>query len=322
MADFVFFLKACLASKTLIASICGLLIIPVAAWIAVRLLAPFIRRMDNDASWQAPLAAIASSTPGAVFFLLAIVDLIGAYSSGCLQFVWGRILFASILALTILAFIRATAVAHQRYAQVRQLIQHSLVPSERVSAVARKVSADVRIIPSPEPFCALARPMRPVVLLSRGTVERLNDEELEAALRHERAHALRGDLLLSAALSFFADLLPLPVRDLTATYNAAREFAADEHAARESNPLQLASAILSLAGTRTVGHGVAALAEDTTSLKQRVLALLEDRAEQTGLAGRRIVGVSVLVAIAFFSLMPAALSAMNYYVCTFKGMSA
>lgn len=322
MSDLVFFLKTCIASKTLIFSMCGLVIIPFAAWLAVRFLAPFIRRMDNDASWQAPLAAIASTTPGAVFLLLAIVDLGGAYSSGCLHFVWGRIFFASILALAILAFVRATAVAYQRYAQVRHLIQHSQEPYHWISDAAKKVGVSVCIIPSNEPFCALAQPLRPIVLLSRGTVERLDDAELEAALRHERAHALRGDLLLGAALSFFADLLPLPVRDLTATYNSAREFAADEHAVRTIEPHQLASAILSLAGTRAIGHGVAALAEDTTSLKQRVVALLEERAERTGVIGRRIVSAGVLVAIAIFSLMPAVLTAMSYSVCTLKGMSA
>ncbi len=321
MADLVFFLHACVASNTLVASLCGLLVIPIAAWLAVRLLAPYIRRMNNDPSWQAPLAAIASTTPGAVFLVLAIVDLAGARSSGCLQFVWGRIIFASILTLAILAFIRATAVAYQRYAQVRRVIQHSHTPSDQVREVAKKVGLTVRIIPSPEPFCALAQPLRPVVLLSRGTVERLDNEELEAALTHERAHALRGDLLLAAALSFFADLLPLPVRDLTATYKAAREFAADNHAVRKVEPHQLASAILSLAGGQTLGHGVAALAEDAASLKKRVLALLENRAERTDLAGRRMMTVSGLFAIATISLMPAVLSSMNHYVCTMQAMS-
>lgn len=320
MADLVFFLKACLASKTLIASLCGLLVVPAAAWLAVRLLAPYIRRMDNDPSWQAPLAAIASAIPGAVFLVLAIVDLAGAQSSGCLQFVWGRIIVASILTLAILAFMRATAVAYQRYTQIRRLIQHSHAPSDQVREAAKRVGVAVRIIPSPEPFCALAQPLRPLVLLSRGTLERLDDGELEAALRHERAHALRGDLLLAAAVSFFADLLPLPVRDLTAIYNAARELAADNHAVRKIAPHQLASAILLLACAQTFGHGVAALAEDTTNLKQRVLALLEDRAERTDLSGRRFMAASVLFTIAIFSLMPAVLSAMNHYACTMQGM--
>ncbi|MDQ6929436.1 MAG: M56 family metallopeptidase [Candidatus Eremiobacteraeota bacterium] len=321
MSDLVFYLKTCVASNTLIFSMCSLVIIPLAAWLAIRMVAPFIRRMDNDAAWQAPLAAIASTTPGAVFFLLAIVDLGGAYSSGCLHFLWGRIFFASILILAILAFIRASAVAYQRYAQVRSLIQRSQAPCDRISLVAKKIGVSIRIIPSCEPFCALAQPLRPVVLLSQGTVERLDDAQLEAALRHECAHALRGDLLFAAALSFFADLFPLPVNDLTAIYNSAREFAADEHAVRAIEPHQLAAAILSVAGARTNFRGVAALAEDSTALKQRVVRLLEERAAETGAVGRRIVGVGALVTITVLSLMPAIISATNYYACTVKGMS-
>lgn len=321
MSDLAFFLKTCIASKTLIFSMCGLVLIPLAAWMAVRLLAPFIRSMQNDTPWQAPLAAISSTIPGAVFLLLAIVDIAGATSSGCLQFVSGRVFFAAILFLTILAFMRATAVAHRRYAEVRRLVKHSQDPCGRVSETAKKVGVHVRIVPSMEPFCALARPLRPLVLLSRGVVERFDDTELEAALRHEHAHALRGDLLLGAALSFFGDLLPLPVDNLTATYNSAREFAADEHAVRTIEPHQLASAILSLAGARSMGHGVAALAEDSASLRQRVMRLLEGRAAGTGTIGRRIVGVAVLTSIAVFSLMPAVVSIITYSACTLKGMS-
>lgn len=321
MSELILFLKTCIASKTLIASVCGLLIIPVAAWLAVRLLAPFIRRMDNDVSWQAPLAATASATPGAIFFLLAVIDLAGASSSGCLAFLWGRILFAGVFALASLSLVRATVIARMRYKQVHELIRHSNYPDDRTLSVARRVGLEVRVIPASEPFCALARPLRPLVLLSRGTLERLNTTELEAALLHERAHALRGDLLLAAIVSFFADLLPLSTRDLLQTYTAAREFAADKHAVRNIDAHQLASAILSLAGTRKMAHAVAGLAEDTTTLKPRIVSLLEERAEQTGLFGRRMIAGGVLIAIAIFSLTPAVLSGLNYYVCSIKGMS-
>lgn len=321
MSDLVLFLKTCIASKTLIFSMCGLVLIPLAAWMAVRLLAPFIRGMNNDTAWQAPLAAIASTIPGAVFFLLAILDMAGASASGCLQFVWGRIFFAAILILAILAFIRATAAAHRRYTEVRRLVLHSQAPCAAVSQTAQGIGIEVRIVPSMEPFCALAQPLHSIVLLSRGAVERFDGAQLEAALRHEHAHALRGDLLLGAALSFFSDLLPLPVSDLTATYNSAREFAADEHAVRTVEPHQLASAILSLAGSRSMGRGVAALAEDPSSLRQRVMRLLEERAAGTGTIGRRIVGVGALAGIAIFSVMPAVVSTITSSACTLKGMS-
>ena len=39
--------------------------------------------------------------------------------------------------------------------------------------------------------------------------------------------ATRVDHLLGMAVAFFADLLPLPSRDLEDTYKTAREFAAD-----------------------------------------------------------------------------------------------
>ncbi|MBC5816196.1 MAG: hypothetical protein GIW97_06605 [Candidatus Eremiobacteraeota bacterium] len=320
MHDLVFFIKACVASKTLIASVCGLFVIPLAAWIVIRLLAPYIRRMDNDPAWQAPIAAIAATTPGAVFLLLAVIDLIGASSSGCLQFLWGRILFATILALTILAFTRATIVAANRVAQIRALIKLSHEPAEDIRSVAQRVGVQVRVVPFADPFCALARIIAPVVLVSRGTLERLDPQELEAALRHERAHALRADLPLSAALSFFADLLPLPTGDLIATYSTAREFAADEHATRGIAAHQLASAIISLAGTRKLAHSVAALAEDAANIKPRVLALLEERAVSASPIGRRVVAVAMLTAVAILSLMPAVLSAVNDSACSTKGV--
>ncbi len=320
MHDLVFFIKACVASKALIASVCGLFVIPLAAWIIIRLLAPYIRRMDTDVAWQAPLAAIAATTPGAVFLLLAVIDLIGATSSGCLQFLWGRILFAAVLALTTLAFARATIITTRRVTQIRTLISLSHVPSEAILCIAQRVGVQVRVLPFPDPFCALARLIHPVVLVSRGTLDRLNAEELEAALRHERAHAQRADLPLSAALSFFADLLPLSTGDLIATYNIAREFAADEHATRGVEAHQLASAIISLAGTRKIAHSVAALAEDATNIKPRVLALLEERARSASPVARRAVAVAVLTAVAILSVTPAVLSALNYYACSTKGM--
>lgn len=320
MHNLIFFVRACVASKTLIASLCGLLIVPLAAWLAIRVLAPYIRRMDGDVAWQAPLAAIAATMPGAVFLLLAVVDLAGASSSGCLQFVWGRILFAAILVLTILAFARATISMYRRAVQVRRLIDLSHEPAENVLTVARRVGVRVGVLPFPDPFCALARLVDPVVLVSRGTLERLNVEELDAALRHERAHAMRGDLALSAALSFFVDLLPLSTGDLIATYNTAREFAADEHATRGIEPHRLASAIISLAGAQKMAHSVAALAEDAASIKPRVVALLEERARTTSPIKRRMVVVAVLVGITIFSITPAVLSAANYYACSTKGM--
>ena len=320
IADLWSFLQGCAASGTLIASICGLILVPFLTWLGAHALAPYIVRMRDDVAWQAPLAAIAAIIPGAVFATLATIGLLGASSSGCLNFVWGRLLVGVIVTLAFLAIGRATLKAYRNAVQVRRLIDVSRSPDSAIETIACRCGVKVRVLSYQEPFCALAGIWNPVVLISRGTLERLDDEELEAALRHERAHAIRFDLLLGAVLSFCADLLPLPASDLIETYAMARESAADEHAVRTCAPDALASAILSLAMTQTVPHGAAALAEDIRSIKNRVMRLADNNAASVDPRRRRIIATGLLATLLLLSFAPAVLSAFNYYTCTVKGM--
>ena len=320
MADLLSFLRECAASGALIGSICGLLIVPFLTWLAVRALAPRIHAMANDAPWQAPLAAAAASAPAAVFLALAISGLIGASSAGCLNYAWGRALFAGVLVLTTSSVARAIFVACRRIAQVRNLIAASGPADAHVETIAKRCNVRVRLLPYSEPLCALAGILRPVVLLSRGALERLADEELEAALRHERAHAIRLDLVLAMTLSFFADLLPFPARDFATIYAVAREKAADLYAIQVSAPEVLASAIIALASTRRPFGATAALAGDLRSVTDRVRALLAHRVEQAYSLKQRTISTAWLSAIILAGLAPSILAAMNYYACTIKGM--
>jgi Zn-dependent protease with chaperone function len=254
-----------------------------------------------------------------MFLVLALVGLFGASSSGCLDFVWGRVLFGAIAVLLSLALCRAALRAYERAVQVRKLINVSKPADSSIDAVAQHCGVRVRVMNYGGPFCALVGSWNPIVLISRGTLERLSTEELTAALRHERAHAVRFDLIIAAALSFFADLLPLPAADLVQTYASARESAADERAVRDCDPATLASAIVAVVTTRRL-RAVAALAEDAHSVKQRVLTLLSASAERTSPARRRIIVSVSLGAIVLLSLAPAVLSAFNYYSCAVKGM--
>jgi beta-lactamase regulating signal transducer with metallopeptidase domain len=319
MADLLTFLHLCAASGTLIGSLCGLIFIPLLTWLGVRALAPFILRMRDDAAWQAPLAAIAATTPGAMFLLLALVGLFGASGSGCLAFVWGRVLFGAIAVLLALALSRAALRAHERSSQVRKLIDISKPANSSIGAIAQRCGVRVRVVNYADAFCALVGSWNPVVLISRATIDRLSIEELEAALQHERAHAARFDLMLAAALSFFADLLPLPADDLVETYSAARERAADERAVQHCDPTTLASAIVAVATTRNT-RAVAALAEETHSAKQRVLALLSAGAEQVNPRRRRLTACVSLGVIVALSVAPAIFSATHFYTCAIKGM--
>ena len=72
MADLLTFLRECAASGALLASICGAVVVPLVAWLAIRAVAPYILRMHDDASWQAPLAALAATIPPAIFLALSI----------------------------------------------------------------------------------------------------------------------------------------------------------------------------------------------------------------------------------------------------------
>ena len=319
MADLLTFLRECAASGALLASICGAVTVPLMAWLAIRAVAPYISRMHDDASWQAPLAALAATIAPAIFLALSIIGVLGAASSGCLDYLWGRILFGAIVAFVVLALGRASAKAYDRHRQVRRLIAASKTCDAALRAIAERCGVRVRVLQYSEPFCALAGISRPTVLVSTQTLERLSAEELEAAFRHERAHAARFDLVLGAILNFFADLLPLPAGDLLEAYTKARERAADEHAVRDCAPDALASAIVRLAAAKPMPRATAALTEEGRSIKHRIVALLDDRAARIDPRGRRIVVVASLAAIVIVSFLPAFLFALKFVACTMQG---
>ena len=318
MRDFFAFLQMCASSGTLIASLCGLLFVPLAAWLAIRTIAPMVRSMNGDPAWQAPLASVSGTLPGFVFFTIGTVGLLGAASSGCLAFVWGRVLFASILLLLLAATGRATVRALGRQCEIDRLLAESFEPPEDVRRISLAVGVRVRVANSALPLCATTGVRRPLVLLSTASLARLKAAELEAALRHERAHASRGDVLLATLLSFFVDLLPLPADDLIATYHRAREFAADAHAVHRADPQHLAGAIVALAGSRRITAAAPALAEDAATLKARIRAVFEPRAAASRL--HRGIALLSLGLVATASLAPAAITALNFYHCTAPGM--
>ncbi len=320
MADLLTFIRECAASGALIGSMCGALVVPFFAWLAIRVLAPHVRRMNDDAGWQAPLAAIAATAPAAIFLMLGIIGLAGSVSAGCLNYLWGRAMFATIATLLLLALCRASLGAYRRFRDVRRLMRASRPPDAALRAIAERCRVRVRTLRYAEPFCALAGLWSPVVLISSQSLGRLSVEELEAALLHERAHAARLDHALGAALSFFAELLPLPAGDLIETYAKAREAAADERATRECEPDALASAIVRLASAKPLPRGIAALTEDSRSIKYRIAALLEDRAGRVTPPARRIVTVTSLTAIVVTSIAPAVLFSLNFIACTGKVM--
>jgi len=274
--------------------------------------------MHGDPDWQATLASIGGTLPGLIFLALGVIGLLGAASSGCLSFLWGRIFFATILLLLCAALVRATWNSPKRWREIRALVASSQQADERLRAIANEVRVRARIIESPAPFCALTAGLRPTILISTESLLRLDDLQLEAALRHEQGHAARGDVVLASILSFFADLLPLPVSDLMLTYHKAREIAADRYATRRSAPEHLAGAIIALARTGCSSAAIPALSDDLNAIKSRIAALFDTQAPPRHRL--RFIAAAGLAMILIASFAPAAIAAANFYRCTMQGM--
>lgn len=315
MLDLGTFVTSCLMSGTLFASACALVVVPPLAWVAVRALVPVLRRMNDDVAWQAPLAAISAAMPGALFALLAFLALVGGTHSPCLKTATGRVLYTLIASVAAVGIARAGIFAIRRRNGVRNLVHASLPASARLASIAQACGVHAREVPSNQAFCALAGMRNPVVLVSSETLHRLDDEELAAALLHERAHACRGDQTLAATLAFCADLLPLPANDLIATYRAARELAADRQAAREATPDTLASALLALAHRASPSPLEVPAFTDGRGLSERLHALLTSPPTVTVDPRRRIAVSISLVGIVVVSLAPSAATAFHLATC-------
>jgi len=300
MRDIIAFVAACSHGGALLESLCAIVAVPFLAWLACRALAPQIKSLRGDPQWQAPLAASAAALPGALFLAIALAGIVAGIGARCLALPGGRLIFSTIVGLSAIAIARAAWRAIRRARSARRLILRSLRPSARLSLAAARCGLPARELDDETPVCALAGIAHPTVLVSRGALRALTDDELLSALHHERAHISRGDQALAAAVAFFADLLPLWSADLVALYRSAREFAADRCALHRTNPETLSSALIVFAKKVRTLAGAAALAgDDKAGLVERVRALLEPRAKPPRNLAR---GVAVALALSLILL--------------------
>lgn len=304
MNDVVLFLAQCAHSQAVLGSLCAIVVIPPAAWIGSRLLAQQIFRMADDPAWQAPYAAFAASLPGALFLVLSMFALVRGAGTACWTMPGGRIVFGSIALVAVAAIVRAAWLAFARNRELRRLVRSSSPPSKRLQQLAASCSLRAREICDDAPLCALAGVVAPVVLVSSGALRALGDEELKAALLHERAHSMRGDQILAVCLSFFADLLPLPACDLVEAYKLARELAADRSAAQTAGNDALARALVSFAKSgRALVGATSFSASRRSTVVSRIAALLQEpqpgRSGQVAPAIRRLaLGLALAVIVA------------------------
>jgi bla regulator protein blaR1 len=310
MGDVARFVAQCVASGGILVAACALLIVPFVAWAALRCILPALRRMHGDPEWQAPLAAAAASIPGALLLLMAATVVIAGRSVVCTQTYTGRALFGAFAAFTLVSLVRASVRAIRRVREARALLSLTAAPSPRLARLAARSGIAVRELPDPRPFCALAGSFAPVAIVSSGTLAELSDDELRAALLHERGHARRRDQIVAAMVAFCADLLPLPARELIALYHDAREVAADRHALRGANAEDLAGALLAFArGQRAFAHLARLTGE--SGISERLRALLEARAVARASVPLRVAVVVALALVSIAGLNPVRAAAVS-----------
>ena len=120
------------------------------------------------------------------------------------------------------------------------------MPADVAAIAGRvKVAGRVDMVDSPEAFSFAYGFISPRIAISRGLIEALSSDELQAVLAHERYHVRTwdpGKVVLARAFPRAAFYLPA-LRHLRRRYVAGRELAADRRAFRVCGEPALAGAL-------------------------------------------------------------------------------
>lgn len=164
----------------------------------------------------------------------------------------------------------------------------------------------VTVIETSHPVCLAGGLFRPRVLMSRGLLDSLSDDERTVVLAHERAHVRRRDALVAGIVRALAVFhLPAVARWLVSELEVAAEQACDEEAAEcVGNRVAVASTILTVEraaqDASTNQLGLVAVSFGQRGVARRVEPLLAEPAPPRSLrapaawVGVATVGVLVL----------------------------
>ncbi len=189
-------------------------------------------------------------------------------------------LYITVFALTVLVGARLViavlqvAIATRRRRAHHRTVVDLLDVSDDVGGTQTRTRANgLRILQVVQPLAYCLPGVRSRVVLSQGTLANLSDTEVEAILRHERAHLrARHDLVLEAFTAVHA-AFPRCVRSANAL-EAVRllvELLADDAAVRASGPTPLGRALVACAAGRTPAGGLA-IGTQSTLLRVRRLS--------------------------------------------------
>ncbi len=176
-----------------------------------------------------------------------------------------------VFALTLLIGVRLVASSVIVAAETRRRRAHHRMVVDLLGD--HRQGSGVRVIDVAEPLAYCLPGIRSRVVLSKGTLSALSHSEVQAILRHERAHLrARHDLVLEAFIAVHT-AFPRFVRSGSAL-RAVRllvELLADDAAVRAVGPAPVARALVACAAARTPAGAMAA-GGATTVIRVRRLA--------------------------------------------------
>lgn len=218
------------------------------------------------------------------------------------------------LALIVLLLLGAAG-AGAAFANLRRMKRaraaHRLLPADAFKAPNdnRMVSTPVAVVPEPTPmiYCLPRKRRTGQIVVSTGARDLLSDDQLEAALEHERAHLARGHhrRVLIAEVVAAALRLPRMLQHYPRAVRLLVELEADDRAARQHGAHTVASALLEISCADSSGVRVG-LAMAGTDTPFRIRRLLDQRRRTP----RRAVAATLLPAAIVLSAAPAIAAAI------------
>jgi Zn-dependent protease with chaperone function len=294
-----------------------LLLLPV---LALGLLRPALNRIETmwaDPAWQTRAAALGACLPALVALCVTAGFSVHVFRSEpesllCFVKFYGPASIAAVL------LARALVLFQLRSRRLSRLIRLTRTPSARLARLAREAGVPVRELAADTPVCFASGVLRPCVVVSTGVLERLSDEDVRAALVHERAHLERGDNLRAVFVTILSDCAVLRPTKALRLYRRGREALADREAVRHVERTALAGALLSM--TRmSVPNALAASFAGPDGLAQRIGLLLGSAdARSVSHQAKRAVLVRMTI-VAILGLYPIAAPMLHEIFCPHPG---
>lgn len=216
--------------------------------LAVRFFVPaalrFTRRMQPRAATRFLLALrLAPAALATISVLLLCIPSYLSFEPGSTREEVGLVCISAAfltLALLIISFARGIRALVSTNSYVRTCLKSG------VQTQTPTTFSPITVIENAAPVIAMVGAFRPQFIISRSVLETLSAEELDSAIRHERAHRISSDNFKRLLLLLAPDLLPFVPNAFSAldrSWITFSEWAADDSAV--SNDLQRS---LSLAG--------------------------------------------------------------------------